>query len=141
MECWNVCKLVRVFHISMLQERGGKRGDFLLEGSSAELTALLLSFPLSSRPQTKPHRSGFLFCYFFLYGRTSIGAKSQSAFFPFSGFAKLCFAVLLSLIPFANGQLIRTTSSAELVYTHTLTQPNFTVIIVCVGIIARSVKG
>lgn len=127
----------------MLQERGGKRGDFLFKGSSAELTALLLSFPLSSRPQTKPHRSGFLFCYFFLYGRTSIGAKSQSAFFPFSGFAKLCFAVLLSLslIPFENGQLIRTTSSAELIYNHTLTNTIFTAITICVVIIARSVKG
>ena len=125
----------------MLQERGGKRGDFLLEGSSAELTALWLSFPLSYSPvgETPPQRLFFLLL--FLCGRSSIGAKRQSAFFPFSGLAKLCFAVLLSLIPFANGQLIRTTSSAELVYTHTLTQPNFTAIIICVGIIARSVKG
>ena len=140
LKCWKVGNFI--FSIfSMLQERGGKRGDFLLEGSSAELTALLLSFPLSYPPagETPPQR--FFFLLLFLFCRSSIGVKRQSPFLPFSGFAKLCFAVLLSLIPFANGQLIRTTSSAELVYTHTLTQPKITAIIVCVGIIARSVKG
>ena len=45
LKCWNVCKLRRVFHISTLQERGGKRGDFLFIFGSLS--------PSLIRPQTK----------------------------------------------------------------------------------------